>query len=107
MTQMRRLVVETVIPDNFRWVARDQDGSVHVFEEKPNLDYGTNADPTTCDMWDVYKGETMQVSPKTAVSANRLTEELGDWRDSCKEITELTCEDIYESQASSSYRTSG
>ena len=75
MTQMRRLVVETVVSDNFRWVARDQDGSVHVFEEKPNLDYGT------------------------AVSANRLTEELGDWRDSCKEITELTCEDIYESQA--------
>ena len=99
MTQMRRLVVETVVSDNFRWVARDQVGSVHVFEEKPNLDYGTNADPTTCDMWDVYKGETMQVSPKTAVSANRLTEELGDWRDSCKEITELTCEDIYESQA--------
>ena len=48
-------------------------------------------------MWDVYKGETMQVSPKTPVSANYLTEELGDWRDSCAEITELTSVDINES----------
>ena len=97
MTQMRRLVVETVIPDNFRWVARDQDGSVHVFEEKPNLDYGSNANPTACDMWDVFKGETMQVSPKTPVEASRLTEELGDWRDSLQELNVLTSEDIYES----------
>ena len=88
-TKMRRLMVETVIPANYKWVARDQDGSVHVFEQEPNLDYGTNANPTACDMWDVYKGETMQVSPKTPVSANYLTEELGDWRDSCKEITEM------------------
>ena len=94
---VRRLVVETIIPANFKYVARDQDGSVHVFEEKPNLDYGTNANPTACDMWDVYKGETMQVSPKTPVSANYLTEELGDWRDSCAEITELTSMDIHES----------
>ena len=98
MTQaMKRVVVETVVPESFKYMARDQDGSVHVFEKKPNLDYGTSKNPLACDMWDVYKGETMQVSPKTAVSANRLTEELGDWRDSCKEITELTCEDIYES----------
>ena len=94
---VRRLVVETIIPANFKYVARDQDGSVHVFEEKPNLDYGTNANPTACDMWDVYEGETMQVSPKTPVIASRLTEELGDWRDSCAEITELTSTDINES----------
>ena len=88
-TKMRRLMVETVIPANYKWVARDQDGSVHVFEQEPNLDYGTNAKPTACDMWDVFEGETMQVSPKTAVSAGLLSEELGDWRDSCKEITEM------------------
>ena len=91
---VKRLVVETIIPANFKYVARDQDGSVHVFEEKPNLDYGTNANPTACDMWDVYKGETMQVSPKTPVDASRLTEELGDWRDSLQELNVLTSEDV-------------
>ena len=95
MTQaMKRVVVETVVPENFKYIARDQDGSVHVFEKKPNLDYGTNANPTACDMWDVYEGETMQVSPKTAVSAGLLSEELGDWRDSCKEITEMAGMDM-------------
>ena len=94
---VKRLVVETIIPANFKYVARDQDGSVHVFEEKPNLDYGSNANPTACDMWDVFKGETMQVSPKTPVDASRLTEELGDWRNSLQELNVLTSEDINES----------
>jgi len=88
-TEMRRLVVETVIPGNFKYVARDLNGSVHVFENEPNLDYGTNKNPYPCDMWDVYEGQTMQVSPKTVVSAAHLTAELGDWRHSCAEITEL------------------
>ena len=89
-TEMRRLVVETVIPAKFKWVARDLDGSVHVFENEPNLDYGTNKNPVACDMWDVYDGDTMQITPKTPVYVNApLAEELGDWRDSCKEITEL------------------
>ena len=43
---MKRVVVETVVPENFKYICRrDQDGSVHVFEKKPNLDYGTNANP--------------------------------------------------------------
>ena len=94
---MKRVVIETVVPEYFKYIARDQDGSVHVFEEKPNLDYGSNANPTACDMWDVFKGETMQVSPKTPVEASRLTEELGDWRDSLQELNVLTSEDINES----------
>ena len=94
---MKRVVIETVVPENFKYIGRDQDGSVHVFEEKPNLDYGSNANPTACDMWDVFKGETMQVSPKTPVDASRLTEELGDWRDSLQELTVLTSEGINES----------
>ena len=49
--EMKRLVVETVIPSKFKWVARDLDGSVHVFEKEPNLDYGTNKNPVACDMW--------------------------------------------------------
>ena len=94
---MRKIKVETMIPTNFKWIARDQDGSLHIFEKQPNLDYGTNANPLACDMWDVYKGETMQVSPKTPVDASRLTEELGDWRDSLQELNVLTSEDIHES----------
>ena len=49
-------------------------------------------------MWDVYEGETMQLSSKTPVSAGLLTEELGDWRDSCKELTELAKKDTDENQ---------
>ena len=94
---MKRVVIETVVPENFKYIARDQDGSVHVFEEKQNIDYGSNANQTACDMWDVFKGETMQVSPKTPVDASRLTEELGDWRDSLQELNVLTSEDINES----------
>ena len=94
---MKRVVIETVVPEKFKYIARDQDGSVHVFEEKPNLDYGSNANPTACDMWDVFKGKTMQVSPKTPVDASRLTEELGDWRNSLQELNVLTSEDINES----------
>tara|TARA_Y100000817_G_C16757650_1_gene500082 strand:+ start:286 stop:567 length:282 start_codon:yes stop_codon:yes gene_type:complete len=83
---MRKIKVETMIPTNFKWIARDQDGSLHIFEKQPNLDYGTNANPLACDMWDVYEGETMQITPKTAVSAGLYQDELGDWRDSCKEL---------------------
>ena len=97
MTQeMRRVVLETVIPSKFKYIARDLDGSIHVFENEPNLDYGTNKSPVPCDMWDVYEGETMQLSSKTPVSAGLLTEELGDWRDSCKELTELVKKDTDE-----------
>ena len=32
-----------------------------VFEEKPNLDYGSQKNPTECDMWDVFKGETTRL----------------------------------------------
>ena len=88
---LRKIVVETMIPANFEWMARDLDGSVHVFENEPNLDYGTNKSPTACDMWDDPSGgETMPVSFKTSTSAGFLTEELGDWRDSCVRITEYT-----------------
>ena len=90
---MRKIKVETMIPTNFKWIARDQDGSLHIFEKQPNLDYGTNANPLACDMWDVYEGETMQISPNTPISAGLLVETLGDWRDSCKELTELAKKD--------------
>ena len=91
---VKRLVVETIIPANFKYVARDQDGSVHVFEEKPNLDYGTNLNPVACDMWDVYEGEVLQISPPTPVNAGQLTEEFGDWRNSLVELKEIMSADM-------------
>ena len=91
MTQevMHKLVVETAIPLSFNWIARDMDGSVYAFQNKPNLDYGTNQDPVACDMWDVYEGEVLKVSPKTPLSMAFLSEEFGDWRESLTEITEI------------------
>ena len=85
---LRKIVVETMIPAKFNFMARDLNGSVHVFENEPNLDYGTNKNPLPCDMWDDPSGgNTMPVSFKTSIHAGELTEELGDWRDSCVEIT--------------------
>jgi len=88
-TSLRKVVIETLIPTKFKYVARDLDGSVHAFEKEPNLDYGTNANPYPCDMWDVLDGATMPISYKTAVSAGFLTDEIGDWRDSCKKLTDV------------------
>ena len=88
---LRKIVVETMIPAKFNFMARDLDGSVHAFENEPNLDYGTNKNPLPCDMWDDPSGgDTMPVSFKTSTHAGDLVEELGDWRDSCVEITEYT-----------------
>ena len=42
---LRKIVVETMIPANFNFMARDLDGSVHAFVNEPNLDYGTNKNP--------------------------------------------------------------
>ena len=39
---LRKIVVETMIPTIFNFIARDLVGSVHAFENEPNLDYGTN-----------------------------------------------------------------
>ena len=86
---LRKIVVETMIPANFKYMARDLDGSVHVFENEPNLDYGTNKNPLPCDMWDDPSGgNTRPVSFKIDIAAGDLTEYLGDWRDSCVGITE-------------------
>ena len=92
--KMRRLVVETAIPLSFNWVARDLNGSVHVYEHEPNLDYGTNKNPYPCDMWDVYEGEVLQIAPPTPVNAGKLTEEFGDWRSSLVELKEIMSEDM-------------
>ena len=85
---LRKIVVETMIPANFKFMARDLDGLVHAFVNEPNLDYGTNKNPLPCDMWDDPSGgNTRPVSFKTDTADGDFTEELGDWRDSCVEIT--------------------
>ena len=37
--ELQKIVVETMIPAKFNFMARELDGSVHVFENEPNLDY--------------------------------------------------------------------
>jgi len=88
MTQevMHKLVVETAIPLSFNWIARDMDGSVYAFQNKPNLDYGTNQAPVACDMWDVKTGEVLQITPSTSKSTSDL--DLGDWRESLIELSD-------------------
>ena len=86
MPEMKKVSVETMIPSNFKWIARDHNGSVFAFESKPNLDYGTNKNPAPCDMWDVYEGEVLRLTAKTPIKAPYLFEELGDWRNSLVEL---------------------
>ena len=94
MTILRKVALETVIPEKFKFVASDLNGSVHVYENKPNLDYGTQKNPVACDMWDDPSGgDTMPISPNTPISAGFLTEALGDWRDSCMELKEEVSKD--------------
>ena len=34
---MKKINVETLVPDNFKFVARDMDGKVFAFENKPDI----------------------------------------------------------------------
>ena len=68
---MKKINVETLVPDNFKFVARDMDGKVFAFENKPDI-----ATDIACDTWDVKEGPT----------AVAIDSELGDWRDSLTEL---------------------
>ena len=74
---MKKINVETLVPDNFKFLARDMDGKVFVFENKPDL-----ATDIACDTWDVKEGEILQVTPPVT----GVDSELGDWRDSLIEL---------------------
>ena len=83
---MKKLSVETLVPDNFKFVARDMDGKVFAFENKPNI-----ATDIACDTWDVKDGEILQITNPVYLSAEGITftaigSELGDWRDSLIEL---------------------
>ena len=79
---MKKLNVETLVPSNYKYVARDMDGKVFAFENKPDI-----ATDIACDTWDVKEGEILQltssVEGETAVA---IDSELGDWRDSLIEL---------------------
>ena len=79
---MKKINVETLVPDSFNFLARDMNGKVFAFENKPDV-----ATDIACDTWDVKEGEILQltssVEGETAVA---IDSELGDWRDSLIEL---------------------
>ena len=83
---MKKLNVETLVPSNYKYVARDMDGKVFAFENKPDI-----ATDIACDTWDVKEGEILQITRPVLLSAEGITftaigSELGDWRDSLTEL---------------------
>ena len=81
---MKNVTVKTIVDEKFQWLARDMNGSVFVFEDKPSIPIDI-----ACDTWDVKTGEILQITPSTT----KLTSDLeGDWRDS---LTEIDNEIIY------------
>lgn len=85
---MKVVDITTVIPSKFNYIARDANGAVYAYENKPFLDYGTNKDPYPCDMWDVKEGDVLMITPKTDTPYHELSEEFGDWRTSLTELRE-------------------
>ena len=79
----KNVTVKTVIDEKFRFLARDLNGSVFVFEDKPSI-----AIDIACDTWDVKTGEVLQISPPTPKSTASL--DLGDWRESLVELNDET-----------------
>ena len=76
----KNVTVKTIVDEKFRFLARDLNGSVFVFEDKPSI-----ATDIACDTWDVKTGEILQITPPTADA--EVTSDLeGDWRDSLIEI---------------------
>jgi len=83
---MKRLSLETLVPNNFKFAARDMDGKVFAFENKPSI-----ATDIACDTWDVKEGEILQLTNPVYLSAEGITfteigTELGDWRESLMEL---------------------
>ena len=83
---MKKINVETLVSENYKYVARDMDGKVYAFENKPDI-----ATDIACDTWDVKEGEILQITRPVLLSAEGITftaigSELGDWRDSLTEL---------------------
>ena len=78
---LRTVQVQTKIDEKFKFMARDLDGSLFVFENKPSI-----ATDIACDTWDVKTGEILQITPKIGYGHAGSGDELGDWRESLMEI---------------------
>ena len=80
---MKKLNVETLVPDNYKYVARDMNGEIYAFENEPSL-----ATDIACDTWDVKECEVLQVTSSVeGETAVAIDSELGDWRDSLIELS--------------------
>ena len=83
---MKKINIETLVPDTFKYVARDMDGKLYAFENEPEL-----AIDIACDTWDVKEGKVLQITEPVFLSEEGITHtgidsELGDWRDPLTEI---------------------
>ena len=83
---MKPITIKTIVSNNYRYMARDLNGAVYVFEDEPSL-----ATDIACDTWDVKEGEILQITNPVYLSAEGITftvigDELGDWRDSLIEL---------------------
>ena len=74
---MKKLIAETLVPSHFEYIARDKDGKVFAFQNKPELT--TDID---CDTWDVDEGEVLQITDPISVSEEEINSQLGNWKES-------------------------
>ena len=74
---MKKLTTETLVPTHFEYLARDRDGKIFVFQNKPELT--TDVD---CDTWDVVEGEVLQITNPISVSLKESNSLLGNWKES-------------------------
>ena len=83
---MKPITIKTIVSNNYRYMARDLNGAIYVFEDEPSL-----ATDIACDTWDVKTGELLEITRPLAeeISSDYATEELGDWRDSLVDLVEL------------------
>jgi len=80
---MKKLIVETLVPVHFKFLARDQDGKIFAFENKPEL-----ATDIVCDTWDVKEGEFLQITNPISVSKEEMDLQLGNWKESLIDLKE-------------------
>ena len=81
-----KINVETLVANNYKYVARDMNGEIYAFENEPSL-----ATDIACDTWDVKEGEVLEITKPVLLSAEGITftgigDELGDWRESLVEL---------------------
>ena len=84
---MKKIKVETLVPEIYKFLARDMDGKLYAFENEPSV-----AIDIACDTWDVKEGKFLQITNPVFLSEEGITHtavssELGDWRDSLTELS--------------------